>query len=62
MLDDGGYRRNSKDDEAEYAKNGSTIQTVGDEGFVDVEDANYDDNDSLDDMDDYGDGSIDIME
>ena len=46
MLDDGGYRRNSKDDEAEYAKNGSTIQTVGDEGFVDVEDANYDDNDS----------------
>ena len=62
VLDDGGYRRNSKDDEAEYAKNGSTIQTVGDEGFVDVEDANYDDNDSLDDMDDYGDGSIDIME
>jgi len=62
VLDDGGYRRNSKEEEAEYAKSGSTIQTVGDEGFVDVEDADYDDDGSFDDMDDYGDGSIDIME
>jgi len=35
VLDDGRYRRDSREEEAEYAKNGSTIQTVGEDGFED---------------------------
>ena len=58
VLDDGGYRRSSKEEEAEYAKSGSTIQTVGTDGFEDVEDADYGTEDAFDDVDDYGDGSI----
>jgi DNA-directed RNA polymerase subunit beta len=61
VLDDG-YHRNSKDDEAEFAKSGATIQTTGDEGFVDADDAAYEGDDSLEDVDDYGDGNSDIME
>jgi len=62
VLDDGGYRRSSKEDEAEFAKSGASIQTVGDEGFEDAEDANYDGDDSFDEMDDYGDGNSDMMD
>ncbi|MBQ4282657.1 MAG: DNA-directed RNA polymerase subunit beta, partial [Lachnospira sp.] len=62
VFDEGGYNRNSKADESEFAKNGATIQTVGDEGFEDAADADYDEDDSYDDFDDYGDGNSDMME
>ena len=60
VLDDGNYRRNSKEDEAEFAKSGATIQTAGEEGFENAEDADYGDDSYEYDMDDYGDGNIDM--
>jgi DNA-directed RNA polymerase subunit beta len=60
VLDDGNYRRNSKDDEAELAKAGSLIQTVGEEGFENADDADYSDDSLEDDMDDYSDGNKDM--
>jgi DNA-directed RNA polymerase subunit beta len=64
VLDDGRFRRDSKEDEAEYAKSGATIQTVGEEGFEDVEDVDYSDFDGGldDDIDDYGDGNLESIE
>ncbi len=62
VFDEGGYNRNAKADESEFAKSGATIQTVGDEGFEDAADAEYGDDDSYDDFDDYGDGNSDMME
>ena len=47
---------------AEYAKNGSTIQTVGEDGFEDAEDVEYAGDDAFDDADDYGDGNSDMMD
>ena len=62
VLDDGGYRRNAKEEEAEYAKSGSmTIQEAGEDGFEDAADAEYSD-DFDDDFEDYGDGNADDME
>ena len=49
VLDDGRYRRDSREEEAEYAKNGSTIQTVGEDGFEDAEDVEYAGDDAFDD-------------
>ena len=62
VLDDGRYRRDSREEEAEYAKNGSTIQTVGEDGFEDAEDVEYAGDDAFDDADDYGDGNSDMMD
>jgi DNA-directed RNA polymerase subunit beta len=58
VLDDGNYRRNSREQEAEYAKAGSTIQEIGEDGFEDATDVDDSfDDDSFDEADDYGDGS-----
>ena len=57
VLDDGNYRRNSREQEAEYAKAGSTIQEIGEDGFEDATDVDDSFDDSFDEADDYGDGS-----
>ena len=61
VLDDG-YHRDSKKDEAEFARSGFQGQKVGEEGMEDdsIDDFGYDD--EQDDVDDYGDGNSDIME
>ena len=57
VLDDGNYRRNSREQEAEYAKAGSTIQEIGEDGFENATDVDDSFDDSYDEADDYGDGS-----
>ena len=56
------WNNKSREEEAEYAKNGSTIQTDGEDGFEDAEDVEYAGDDAFDDADDYGDGNSDMMD
>ena len=56
VLDDGGYHRNSKDDENELKSSGYMTQTVDDNGEAQYEESD-DDIDELFDAEDYGDGN-----
>ena len=62
VLDDGnGYRRNSREEEAEYKAGGMSTVTLNEDGTEDVvESADDEDFDIADDFDDdYGDGNSD---
>ena len=57
VLDDGGYHRNSKDDENELKSSGYMTQTVDDNGEVQYEESDDDIDELFDADEDYGDGN-----
>lgn len=59
VLDDGGYHRNSKDDENELKSSGYMTQSVDDNGEAQYEDDDSDLEEMLDADEDYGDGNSD---
>ena len=63
VLDDGGYKRSSRDEENELKNAGYHAEKQGDDGEATIEELGSEDDDfdydSLDDdYDDYGDGNI----
>ena len=57
VLDDGGYHRNSKDDENELKSSGYMTQTVDDNGEAQYEESDDDIDELFDADEDYGDGN-----
>ena len=57
VLDDGGYHRNSKDDENELKSSGYMTQTVDDTGEAQYEESDDDIDELFDADEDYGDGN-----
>ena len=57
VLDDGGYHRNSKDDENELKSSGYMTQTVDDNGEAQYEDEDSELDEIFDADEDYGDGN-----
>ena len=57
VLDDGGYHRNSKDDENELKSSGYMTQTVDDNGESQYEESDDDIDELFDADEDYGDGN-----
>ena len=63
VLDDGGYKRNSRDEENELKNAGYHAEKQGDDGEATMEELGSDDDDDFDldgfddDFDDYGDGN-----
>ena len=57
VLDDGGYHRNSKDDENELKSSGYMTQTVDDNGEAQYEDEDSELDEVFDADEDYGDGN-----
>ena len=57
VLDDGGYHRNSKDDENELKSSGYMTQTVDDNGKAQYEESDDDIDELFDADEDYGDGN-----